>query len=237
MVRGASLRCNGCHTSLRLAEAAVSDRPRHADILRSDLSQSLCSERGGAKKKEQSVTVQRGRCAEPKAARPRMDRIILDIVSVRERPAEAEDELCRPLGGRPSYRSKTTRTSRHSSSATAASNARRELPRKDTTTVVAALAKHIRKLPSSYDVPDVGPRQGDALRPQALHVATEHQLYFCDPRSPWAARQARRTPTACCDSTSRIGTDLSRFSQTYLNSIALHSINARERPWASKPPR
>src|SRR5499427_8162733 len=29
---------------LRLAEAAVPDRPRHADISRSDLSQSLCSD-------------------------------------------------------------------------------------------------------------------------------------------------------------------------------------------------
>src|SRR5262249_47150404 len=39
-----SLRCNGRQADLRLAEAAVPDRPRHADISRSDLSQSLCSD-------------------------------------------------------------------------------------------------------------------------------------------------------------------------------------------------
>src|SRR6185369_13750433 len=45
MVRGAEA-CAAmvARADLRLAEAAVPDRPRHADILRSDLSQSLCSD-------------------------------------------------------------------------------------------------------------------------------------------------------------------------------------------------
>ena len=41
-----------------------------------------------------------------------------------------------------------------------------KIPRKDTTTVVAALAKHISKLPAT--LPDLGSRQRDAC-PQALH--------------------------------------------------------------------
>jgi hypothetical protein len=39
---------------------------------------------------------------------------------------------------------------------------------------------------------------------------------------------ATRTPMACCDSISREGTDLSQFSQAYLNKIALH-LNKRQR--------
>ena len=50
--------------------------------------------------------------------------------------------------------------------------------------MVAALAKHIRKLPSSYNAPDVGPRQGDVWH-KRFTVATNVQVYFCDPRSPW----------------------------------------------------
>ena len=36
-----------------------------------------------------------------------------------------------------------------------------------------------------------------------LKVTAGLPIYFCDAQSPWAARQRRRTPTDCCDSTSR----------------------------------
>ena len=51
-----------------------------------------------------------------------------------------------------------------------------KIPSKDTATLVAALAKHVRKLPQE-------------LRRMADHksftIATKVQVYFCDPHSPW----------------------------------------------------
>ena len=93
---------------------------------------------------------------------------ILDMVSIRERPAEAED---RAVPGHwegdlltgASDTHIATLVERHSRFTMLV-----KLPRKDTTTVVAALAKHIRKLPEQLRVSDVGPRQGDVW-PQALH--------------------------------------------------------------------
>src|SRR5271155_5072582 len=77
---------------LRLAEAAVPDRPRHADISRSDLSQSLCSD---PRRAEEGAD---GTVAHQAADAPRQSRQakngqghIRDMVSIRERPAEAED--------------------------------------------------------------------------------------------------------------------------------------------------
>ena len=76
---------------------------------------------------------------------------IVDTVSIRERPADADDRavpghwegdlLC---GANNTHI--VTLVERHSRFTMLV-----KLPRKDTTTVVAALAKHIRKLPSSYD--------------------------------------------------------------------------------------
>lgn len=60
-----------------------------------------------------------------------------------------------------------------------------KIPRKDTTTDVAALAKHIRKLPEelrrslTWD-------QGKGMHAhKRFTFATNVQVYFCDPRSPW----------------------------------------------------
>ena len=94
---------------------------------------------------------------------------ILDMVPIRDRPAEAED---RAVPGHwegdfltgASDTHIVTLVERHSRFTMLV-----KLPRKDTTTVVAALAKHIRKLPEQLTtLPDVGPRQGDVW-PQTLH--------------------------------------------------------------------
>jgi hypothetical protein len=59
------------------------------------------------------------------------------------------------------------------------------------------------------------------------------QVYFCDPRSPWQRGSNENTNGLLRQYFPR-GTDLSRFSQAYLNRIALRLINARERLWALK---
>ena len=60
-----------------------------------------------------------------------------------------------------------------------------KLPRKDTTTVVAALAKHIRKLPEQLRRSLTWDQGKEMSGHKRFTVATNVQVYFCDPRSPW----------------------------------------------------
>ena len=91
------------------------------------------------------------------------------MVSIRERPAEIED---RAVPGHWEGDLLTGANDTHI--ATLVERNTRftmlvKIPRKDTTTVVAALAKHISKLPEGVaTLPDLGSRQRDAC-PQALH--------------------------------------------------------------------
>ena len=100
-----------------------------------------------------------------------------------------------------------------------------KIPRKDTTTVVAALAKHIRKLPEelrrslTWD-------QGKEMRAhRRFTIATNVQVYFCEPRSP---RQRGSNENTNGRQYFPRGTDFSRTSQRHLNAIALR-LNQRPR--------
>ena len=95
-----------------------------------------------------------------------------------------------------------------------------KLPRKDTTTVVAALAKHIRKLPEQLRRSLTWDQGKEMSGHKRFTVATNVQVYFCDPRSPWQRGSNENTNGLLRQYFPR-GTDLSRFSQAYLNGIAL----------------
>jgi len=82
-------------------------------------------------------------------------------------------------------------------------------------------------------LPNLGSRPGDAC-PQALHVCYQRAGLLCDPRGPWQRGSNENTNGLLRQYFPR-GTDFSRISQSYLDSIALRSINFRERPWALKP--
>ena len=58
-------------------------------------------------------------------------------------------------------------------------------------------------------------------------VATNVQVYFCDPRSPWQRGSNENTNGLLRQYLPR-GTDFSRISQSYLNAIALR-LNQRPR--------
>jgi IS30 family transposase len=102
-----------------------------------------------------------------------------------------------------------------------------KLPRKDTTTVVAVLAKHIRKLPEQLRHSLTWDQGKEMSGHKRFTVATNVQVYFCDPRSPWQRGSNENTNGLLRQYFPR-GTDLSCFSQAYLNAIALR-LNQRPR--------
>ena len=102
-----------------------------------------------------------------------------------------------------------------------------KIPRKDTATVVAALAKHVRKLPEELRRSLTWDQGKEMAGHKTFTVATDVQVYFCDPRSPWQR--------GCNENTNGLlrqyfprGTNLSRISQARLNAIALR-LNQRPR--------
>ena len=102
-----------------------------------------------------------------------------------------------------------------------------KIPRKDTTTVVAALAKHIRKLPEELRHSLTWDQGKEMHAHKRFTFATNVQVYFCDPRSPWQRGSNENTNGLLRQYFPR-GTNFSRISQSYLNSIALR-LNQRPR--------
>src|SRR5712672_3507716 len=140
---------------LRLAEAAVPDRPRHADISRSDLSQSLCSDARRAEEgsdgtvayKAADASRQRRQGQEWTRAHTRYG--LYPRATRRGRGSRSSW----PLGRRSSYRSK-----RH---------AHRDA-RRTPQPLYDARQAHPQIARAATTLPDVGPRQGDVW-PQTLH--------------------------------------------------------------------
>ena len=203
---------------LRLAEAAVPDRPRHADISRSDLSQSLCSDARRAEEgadgtvayKAADASRQRRQGQEWTGAHTRYG--LYPRATRRGRGSRR----CLAIGKEIFLPEQATRTSltlveRHSRFTMLV-----KLPRKDTTTVVAALAKHIRKLPEQLRRSLTWDQGKEMSGHKRFTVATNVQVYFCDPRSPWQRGSNENTNGLLRQYFPR-GTDLSRFSQAYLN--------------------
>jgi transposase, IS30 family len=152
---------------------------------------------------------------------------ILDTVSIRERPAEAEDRavpghwegdlLC---GANNTHIA--TLTERHTRFTMLL-----KVPSKDTASVVAVLAKHVRKLPRELRRSLTWDRGKEMADHKSFTVATNVQVYFCDPRSPWQRGSNENTNGLLRQYFPR-GTDLSRFSQAHLNRIASR-LNQRPR--------
>ena len=97
-----------------------------------------------------------------------------------------------------------------------------KVPSKDTATVVAALGKHVRKLPQELRRSLTWDRGKEMADHKSFTIATNVQVYFCDPRSPWQRGSIENINGLLRQYFPR-GTDL------------CGSINARGRPWASKP--
>ena len=98
---------------------------------------------------------------------------------------------------------------------------------KDTTGVVSALSKQVRQLPRELRRSLTLDRGKEMADHKTFTIATDVQVNFCDPRSPWQ-RGSNENTNGLWRQYFPHGTDLSAYSQSYLNKIALR-LNQRPR--------
>ncbi len=152
---------------------------------------------------------------------------IVDAVSIRERPAEAED---RAIPGH--WEGDLLRGARNSHVATLVERHSRfcmlvKVSGKDTATVVAALSQHVRKLPAALRRSLTWDRGLEMAQHKSFTVATDVKVYFCDPQSPWQ-RGSNENTNGLLRQYLPKKTDLSSYSQSDLDEIALR-LNQRPR--------
>jgi IS30 family transposase len=152
---------------------------------------------------------------------------IVDAISIRERPAEIED---RAIPGH--WEGDLLSGSRNSHIATLVERHSRftmlvKVPSKDTTTVVAALSKHVRKLPATLRRSLTWDRGHEMAKHKSFTVDTKVKVYFCDPQSPWQ-RGTNENTNGLLRQYFPKKTDLSGYSQADLNKVALR-LNQRPR--------
>jgi IS30 family transposase len=152
---------------------------------------------------------------------------IKDAVSIRERPASVEDRAVPGhwegdlIGGsKNSY--VATLVERHSRYVMLIKVAHR-----DTEGVVTALIKQSQKLPGELYRSLTWDRGKELADHQRLKLATDVEVYFCDPRSPWQRGSNENTNRLLRQYLPR-GTDLALHSQAKLNAIA-RRLNERPR--------
>ena len=98
---------------------------------------------------------------------------------------------------------------------------------KDTATVVAALSRHVRKLPASLRRSLTWDRGLEMAQHKSFTVDTEVKVYFCDPQSPWQ-RGSNENTNGLLRQYFPKRTDLSGYSQAELDKVALR-LNQRPR--------
>ena len=152
---------------------------------------------------------------------------IVDAISIRKRPAEVEDRAIPGhwegdllAGGKNSYIA--TLVERHSRFLMLV-----KVPSKDTAVVVAALSQRVRKLPATLRRSLTWDPGLEMAKHQDFTVATDVQVYFCDPQSPWQRGTNENTNLLLRQYFPR-GTDLSPISQEQLDQVEL-LLNQRPR--------
>ena len=230
MARGAEARAvMVAAADLRLADSRSSQPTKTCRYLTEPMSDPVFIQTRSVLKEELSAQLRTARrMRHPKSHNAKSGQgHILDMVSIRERPAEIED---RAVPGHWEGDLLTGANDTHI--ATLVERNTRftmliKIPRKDTTTVVAALAKHISKLPEELRRSLTLDQGKEMHAHKRFTVATIFQVYFSDPRSPWQRGSNEKTNGLLRQYLPR-GTDFSRISQSYLKAIALR-LNQRPR--------
>ncbi|WP_447917183.1 IS30 family transposase [Achromobacter aegrifaciens] len=152
---------------------------------------------------------------------------IVDAVSISERPASAEDRAV------PGHWEGDLLFGRGSSQvATLVERQTRyvmliKVATKDTETVINALIKHARKLPHELYKSLTWDRGKEMAAHKRFTLATDIQVYFCDPQNPWQ-RGTNENTNGLLRQYLPKGIDLSNYSQAKLNEIA-RALNERPR--------
>ena len=98
---------------------------------------------------------------------------------------------------------------------------------KDTETVISALIKHAHKLPTELYKSLTWDRGKEMADHQRFTLATDIDVYFCDPQSPWQRGSNENTNRLLRQYFPK-KTDLSVHSQATLNKVA-RELNERPR--------
>ena len=152
---------------------------------------------------------------------------ITDAISIRERPASAEDRAVPGhwegdliAGSNNSYIA--TLVERHTRYVMLA-----RVSNKQTETVIKALIKQAHKLPRELYQSLTWDRGKEMAEHQKFTLATDIKVYFCDPQSPWQ-RGSNENTNGLLRQYFPKGTDLSLHSQAKLNAVA-RELNERPR--------
>ena len=152
---------------------------------------------------------------------------IKNAVSIRERPASVED---RAVPGH--WEGDLIAGSKNSYVATLVERQSRyvmlaKVKNKDTESVVSALIKQSKKLPSELYKSLTWDRGKELADHQRFTLATDIKVYFCDPSSPWQRGSNENTNRLLRQYFPK-GTNLSVHSQAKLNAVA-RQLNERPR--------
>jgi len=152
---------------------------------------------------------------------------ITNTVSIRERPAEADD---RAVPGH--WEGDLICGSNNSQIATLVERHTRfvmlvRVPSKDTKTVINALIKQAHKLPRELYKSLTWDRGKEMADHQRFTLATDIKVYFCDPQQPWQ-RGSNENTNGLLRQYFPKGMDLSNVHQNRLNAVA-RRLNERPR--------
>lgn len=152
---------------------------------------------------------------------------IKDAISISERPACVED---RAVPGH--WEGDLIAGSKNSYMATLVERLTRyvmlaKVKNKDTESVVNALIKQSKKLPTELYKSLTWDRGKELADHKRFSLATDIDVYFCDPRSPWQRGSNENTNRLLRQYFPK-GTDLSLHSQAKLNAVA-RQLNERPR--------